>query len=358
MKMLSWSFAFVLAACLSAAAAVDQGKTVGTVSIEMDDKLRTRHFVSELWFEAAPGAKVEKFSVRPPLRAIGIARNAEPVPGLGKRPLIVVSHGNWGSRYSQGWLAIRLVNAGYVVLSTSHPGTLGDDQSVVGRARLWDRSRDVSFALNDVFKHPKWSALVDESRIGFAGHSFGGWTGISLAGGRYDPARQRTYCETSPKKDFYCDGTLKDDVSGVDMTDATGSFKDVRLKAFYLMATGPGQGFSEESLKSLSVPFVVDTAESDEILEAGANSSALAKRISAREIVRRAGHFAYVPECKWMIGPILAHAAGTPICDDPKGVDRALLHKQIADDVVEFFNKHLASKPRVAGSSPAPHNPI
>jgi len=359
MKTLSSSTTFVLAMCLSTAALAEQGKAVGTASIEMDNKAYARKFVSELWFEAAPGSKVEDFSARPPLRAIRIARNAEPAPGLGKRPLIVVSHGNWGSRYSQGWLAIRLVNAGYVVLSTSHPGTLGDDQSAAGRLRLWDRSRDVSFALTEALKHPKWSALVDENRIGFAGHSFGGWTGISLAGGKYDPARQRAFCETSPKRDFYCDGTLKDDITGVQTSDATGSFKDIRFKAFYLMATGPGQGFSEESLKSISVPFVVDTAESDEILEAGANSSALAKRISAaREIVRPVGHFAYVPECKWVVGPLLARAAGAPICNDPKGVDRGLLHKQVADDAVEFFNKQLVPKPRTAGASLAPRSPI
>jgi len=341
------STVFVLAVCLSTAALAEQGKTVGTASIEMDDKAHARKFVSELWFEAAPGSKVEEFSVRPPLRAIGIARNAEPAPGLGKQPLIVVSHGNWGSRYSQGWLAIRLINAGYMVLSTSHPGTLGDDQSAAGRLRLWDRSRDVSFALTEVLKHPKWSALVDENRIGFAGHSFGGWTGISLAGGQYDPARQRAFCETSPKRDFYCDGTLKDDISGVQTTDATGSFKDNRFRAFYLMAAGPGQGFSEESLKSITVPFVVDTAELDEILEAAANSSALAKRIpAAREIVRPVGHFAYVPQCKRLVGPLLARAAGTPICDDPKGVDRGSLHQQVADDVVDFFNKQLALKHR------------
>jgi predicted dienelactone hydrolase len=336
---------WVLGVCLSTVAPAHEPKAVGTTSIEMDDKAHARKFVSELWFEAATGSKVEQFSVRPPLRAIAIARNAEPAPGLPKRPLIVVSHGNWGSRYSQGWLAIRLVGAGYVVLSTSHPGTLGDDQSAAGRLRLWDRSRDVSFALTEVLKHPKWSALIDKDRIGFVGHSFGGWTGVSLAGATFDPVRQRAFCETSPKRDFYCDGTLKDDISGVHTTDATGSFKDARFKAFYIMATGPGQGFSEESLRSINAPFVVDTAESDEILEAAANSSALAKRIStAREIVRPVGHFAYVPECKRVIGTLLARAAGAPICDDPKGVDRGLLHKQVADDVIDFFGKQLAPR--------------
>jgi predicted dienelactone hydrolase len=333
------------AAVPPAIASEADGKPIGTVSIAMNNTTEGRAFVSEFWFEAAAGSSVAGFSVRAPLRAIAIARNAEPASDQGKRPLVVISHGNWGTRYSQGWLSIRLVNAGFVVLSTSHPGTLGEDQSAAGRLRLWDRSRDVSFALSQLLKHPKWSGMIDESRIAFVGHSFGGWTGISLAGGKYDPAVQRAFCGKLATKDFYCDATLKDDVGGIKTSDAAESFGDGRFKAFYLMATGPGQGFSPESLGSISVPIMVDTAKADEILEPSANSSALARSIpGAREIVRPVGHFAYVPECKWVVGPLIARFAGVPICNDPAGVDRGLVHKQVAEDVIAFFNEHLAGK--------------
>jgi predicted dienelactone hydrolase len=108
------------------------------------------------------------------------------------------------------------------------------------------------------------------------------------------------------------------------------------------MGSGPGQGFSEESLKAISAPFVVDTAELDEILDPRSNSGALATLISgAREIRRSAGHFAYVPECRSIIGPILARVAGIPICNDPDGVDRAAVHQHVARDVIQFFNTEL-----------------
>ena len=222
---------------------------------------------------------------------------------------------------------------------------MGDDQTAAGRYRLWDRSRDVSFALDQVLKDPKWAALIDETRIGFVGHSFGGWTGVSLAGGRYDPARQRKFCEGSMPKDAYCDGTLKDNVAVIPAADAGESFKDVRIRAFYIMASGPAQGFSAESLKEISAPFVVDTAKFDEILQPIANSGAFAKQIpGAREIVRPVGHFAYVPECRPVVGKVLAAVAGIPICDDPAGVDRTAAHEQIAGDVIRFFGKALATR--------------
>lgn len=324
---------------LSPVAAIAAADVVGTATLDLEDKATGRKVAVELWFQAAPGAKVERFAPRPPLRAIEIARGAEPLPPDRRKPLVVVSHGNWGTRFSQGWLALELARAGYMVVSVSHPGTMGDDQTVAGRYRLWDRSRDVSFVLDEVLKHPKWAALVDASRIGFVGHSFGGWTGVSLAGGRYDPARQRSHCSQMAQKDFYCTGTLADDVTQLSDANGGSSFKDGRIKAFYVMATGPGQGFSVESLSAIGAPFVVDTAELDEILEPQSNSTHLARSIpGAREVVRPVGHFAYVPEGRWLVGPILARLAGLQLCDDPDGVVRGLVHRQVAQEIVAFFN--------------------
>ena len=345
MKALSSALTLLLASLvlMSTAAMVAAGDSVGTATLELANMATGRKVTTELWFKAADDAKIEWFSPRPPLRPIPIARNADPELPLRKQPLIVTSHGNWGTRFSQGWLALELVKSGYVVLSTTHPGTVGDDQSVSGRYRLWDRSRDVSFALDEVLGNPKWAALIDETRIGFVGHSFGGWTGVSLAGGRYDPGQQRAFCEKALKKDFYCDETLKDDIAGVSAKDAGESFRDARIKAFYIMASGPGQGFVAESLKSISVPFMVDTAQFDEILEPLDNSTAIARQIpGAREVTRRVGHFTYVPACRWLIGPVLTSLAGLPLCDDPRGVDRAEVHQQVAPDVVAFFNRNLA----------------
>lgn len=315
---------------------------VGTATLELENQATGRKVTTELWFKATSSSKIEWFSPRPPLRSIPIARNAELQLPLRKRPLIVISHGNWGSRFSQGWLALELVKAGYLVLTTSHPGTVGEDQTIAGRYRLWDRSSDVSFALDEVLKHSKWTPLIDETRIGFVGHSFGGWTGVSLAGGLYDPARQRAFCENAKKKDFYCDGTLKDDIAGISAADAGASFQDGRIKAFYIMGSGPGQGFAADSLKAITAPFVVDTAQFDEILDPVSNSTNLAGQIpSAKELLRSVGHFAYVPECRWLVGPMLTKLAGLPLCDNPKGVDRSLVHKRVASEVVAFFDKNL-----------------
>jgi len=71
---------------------------------------------------------------------------------------------------------VELLNAGYVVLSTSHPGTVGDDQTAAGRYRLWDRSRDVSSAIDEVV------AIRDGPRSSTLAAS--GLSGTRSAGGR------------------------------------------------------------------------------------------------------------------------------------------------------------------------------
>ena len=259
-----------------------------------------------------------------------------------KQPLIVISHGNWGSRFSQGWLALELVKSGYVVLSTSHPGTVGDDQSVAGRYRLWDRSRDVSFALDEVLRDPKWAALIDEDRIGFVGHSFGGWTGVSLAGGRYDPARQRAFC-ASAEEGLLLRRTRSRTISPAYPAGRGRLLPGRPDQGLLHHGLGPGTGFrrrvaevDQRPIRGRHRAIRRDPRAGDQLDRSRQTDPGRA------EVVRPVGHFAYVPECRWLVGPILTRLAGLPLCDDPSGVDRALVHRQVAPDVVAFFDRTLA----------------
>jgi predicted dienelactone hydrolase len=315
--------------------------TVGISTIVVKDVARARNLNTEIWFQADSAAKAEGFSPILPIAAIALAQNSEPAADFKKRPLVVISHGNWGTRYSQGWLASRLVKAGYVVVSPSHPGTMNDDRTAVAALRLWDRSEDVRFALSAVLKDPKWASLIDQDRIVFWGHSFGGWTGVSLAGGRFDVNQEIAACKEQTPKDMYCNGLLAEDISKISLTGSDGSYADNRFKAFYLTATGPVRGMTVPSLKAITAPVLFDTAQFDQVLAPEMNSTWAAKLVpSATEIVRPVGHFVYVPLCK----PIIGKLAASLICTDLKGVDRADVHEKVGIDVVRFFDKSLNIK--------------
>ena len=67
--------------------------------------------------------------------------------------------------------------------------------------------------------------------------------------------------EVADRRTSIATATLKDDIAGVAAKDAAGTRSGIgRIKAFYIMGSGPGQGFAPDSSKSISVPFVVDTA--------------------------------------------------------------------------------------------------
>ncbi|MEM6930044.1 MAG: hypothetical protein AAF602_24105, partial [Myxococcota bacterium] len=120
-----------------------EGALVGIQTLELRDAARGRDVTTEMWFEPVPSAQGASFSVLPPIRPLFVAQDAAP-EDVGPRPLVVLSHGNWGLRYSLGWLAQSLVREGYLVASPTHPGTTREDRSLEGSFRLWERSLDVS----------------------------------------------------------------------------------------------------------------------------------------------------------------------------------------------------------------------
>ncbi|WP_371650163.1 MULTISPECIES: alpha/beta hydrolase family protein [unclassified Streptomyces] len=116
-------------------------------------------------------------------------------PARGSHPLIVLSPGFGVSRYTLTNLAEDLASRGYVVASLDHayesygisvPGgrtltclacdAVGDG-GVSGSVVTATRAKDVSFVLDRLTgRHPIWryADMIDNRRIGMAGHSIGG----------------------------------------------------------------------------------------------------------------------------------------------------------------------------------------
>jgi predicted dienelactone hydrolase len=175
----------LFAVCLIAvlwAATVAQGQTP-TYKVET---------ISETWADAArDGREV-------PIKAY------LPVDAQGPRPVIIFSHGLGGTRDGYGYLGEFWASHGYVSVHLQH---LGSDDAVWRDARLGqrisamrkaikdvsnslNRPLDVSFAidrleaLNDETGSP-WFGRLDLEHIGMAGHSYGAFTTMAIAGQAY-----------------------------------------------------------------------------------------------------------------------------------------------------------------------------
>lgn len=146
--------------------------------------------------------------------------DALPAPRPGGRPLIVLSPGFSLSRSSLTGLATELASDGYVVATVDHtyesfgtslPGGRFatcvacdiEDYSKVPRGR----AKDISFVLNRLLSRRapwQYARMIDEDRIGIAGHSIGGNSaatamaadpridaGVNLDGTFFEPVRER-----------------------------------------------------------------------------------------------------------------------------------------------------------------------
>lgn len=120
-------------------------------------------------------------------------------------PLVLLSHGLGGTREVGAYLGEYWARHGYVVCAIQHPGSddsvwrglpLRDRMEALRRAvanpqNAIDRPRDVAFVIDALLaEHERGEgvgAMIDPDRIAAAGHSFGAYTVLAVAGQRFGP---------------------------------------------------------------------------------------------------------------------------------------------------------------------------
>jgi predicted dienelactone hydrolase len=173
----------------------------------------------------------------------------------GPRPVIVFSHGLGGSRLGYGYLAQAWADRGYVVVLPSHRenvplGVAEVEQpsvaemramkEAIGDPRNWPlrpldvrRTIDALPALPEQVRAPQ--GMLDLSRIGVGGHSYGAYTTLLCAGAR------------------------------VRVGDSWQQFAEPRARAFVALSP-PGngsRGLSAESWPSIAAPLLCVTGTRD-----------------------------------------------------------------------------------------------
>lgn len=140
-----------------------------------------------------------------------------PKTGDGPFPVIIFSHGLGGTREGYEYLGRHWASQGYVSVHLQHPGSddavwrnaaATDRMSAMHRAaanpdNAINRPLDVSFAIDQLEKlnqepSPFWKKL-DLDRIGVAGHSFGAFTTLAIAGQIFAPGLGRQSSLADPR---------------------------------------------------------------------------------------------------------------------------------------------------------------
>lgn len=295
---------------------------------------KTRHILA--WYPVNPETSGEKSPNE--WDQFEVAVNAPIMSAKRKFPIIVISHGYGGNPHQLSWLIKKLVYQNYIVLAVQHL----DIQNGKPQLNLWQRANDIQTML-DKFSSEAWSSYADLNKIGIAGYSAGGMTGILLAGGR---ATQLEKITPGPNdataEEFEGVGLL---APTIDKNKMAQDWRDPRIKAVFLMAPAWAWIFDEESLKKISIPTYLIASSADNVLVTENNAGFFAKNIPGsiyQTIPGKAGHYIFISALnekerkKADISPELNF-----LFEDSERVDRDWIQFQVSEQAITFFNQEL-----------------
>ncbi len=315
---------------------------IGERTFRFIDSSRSRPLTTEIWYPTSDTVKDSDRHFSPFKRQYTVRDGKLP---SAKFPLIMLSHGTGGNRFSLEWLAQNLVQNGFVVAAVDHWGNTYDNKIPLNFFEIWQRPLDISFVLTALLNKPELKSIINNNRIGAAGFSVGGYTVLALAGAVADFQVALDYYRTVGQKEvnfpeypglgkMLYDSTLIADSKHVP------NLKDKRIKAFFSICPGTGPAFKSSSqFKSITGQVFIIGAQSDSMAPAKQNALHYHKLIKNSQYFQfpgNTGHYVMLGEADDELkksGPIY-------FTDDP-GVDRHAVHKKVEDLAVDFFKKCL-----------------
>ncbi|MVM33586.1 dienelactone hydrolase [Spirosoma sp. HMF4905] len=323
-------------------AQVKQSTNIGQQTFSFIDPSRHRLVKTEVWYPTADTLKKSDQYFSPFIRQFTVRNGQLPTRQL---PLILFSHGTGGGRLTLEWLAQGLARKGFMVAAVDHYGNTFDNKIPLEFLKPWERPLDISFALTSLLQNESFKAVIDSSRIGALGFSFGGYTVIALAGAVTNFTTLLTYYKTNGRHELEIPelpgiSTYVDDPTLAEAAKETPPLKDNRIKAFFSISPALGQGFTKsEQVKAIQAPIYIIGSQSDSIAPVVANARHFHKLIRGSryyEFPGKTGHYVMLSEA------IEELKKSDPIYfTDDKSVDRHQIHGQVIDLSVDFFRNKL-----------------
>lgn len=259
-------------------------------------------------------------------------------------PIVLLSHGSGGSFASNYDTAMALAATGFVAVSVTHTGDNWHDKSYVGGPRqVLGRPRHLKLALDFLLERWPDHARLDGTRVGFFGHSAGGFTGLVVAGAVPELGRMKQHCADHPEAwdCTYVKEHQQPDPPPMAVT-ADSWVHDPRVKALFLAAPALGFAFTPENLAPVRVPVEIWAAEDDRLAPNPWNADAIRRDLPlppAYHLAAQAGHFDFLAPCTERLA-----GAAPAICEEvTQGFDRAAFHVRLDLAVVQFFRETLAA---------------
>jgi len=231
----------------------------------------------------------------------------------GQFPLVIISHGNGGSRFLYRTISTYLAKNGYVVAMIEHYGNNRNNNDLSNSIEnLQYRPRHVSLTIDSLLSDKFFGNSISLNDIFVIGHSFGGYTALASAGG--EP---------------WTKGGQKVEVQN-----------DTRIKALVLMAPAVAFFLPSNSLKNVIVPIFLLTAEKDDITLQNWIADIVMNGVPDKskvtlKTIENAGHFSFISPF-----PSIMNSSYFPPSTDPEGFNREAFHKQLPIDILNFLENN------------------
>lgn len=184
----------------------------------------------------------------------------------GKTPVVIISHGLASRPEDFTAVSEHLASHGFVVAIPQHPGSdfqqkqallNGLSREVFDTSEFYNRPLDISFVIDELERRnqSEFGGRLDLENVGVAGHSFGGYTALAVAGAEINLNYLKEICDrpfTGINVSLLLQCRALDDVSF-----PTYQFRDPRVKA--ILAKNPLNSsiFGQTGLAQIQIPIMI-----------------------------------------------------------------------------------------------------
>lgn len=323
-----------------------QHNLTGRMILNLDDPISGRKLEGYIWYPTHDMANAiwEHGNWERVWEPIAIIPDAEPI--VDTFPVLLLSHGLFGTANNQAWLAQALVAQGYIVVAINHPGTSHFFRDTDQRRELWQRARDISRVIDYLTTDFVLSTQIRRDEIYMAGHSLGGHTAMLLAGARYSVRHFDDFC-FDHIGELVCGLFNEWQVAKTekDQQQMELDWSDARIKAFAIFDLGGSQSFDPVSLRAINAPMLVFGAPKDTMgLDLNIESRYLIKHLAPEVLVyhepEQLGHFDFLGVCTEH--GLVVLSAEEPddsfVCFEGRE-ERREMHKHLVKQLMQFFDE-------------------
>jgi predicted dienelactone hydrolase len=189
----------------------------------------------------------------------------------GKTPVIIFSHG-LASRPEDFAKAIEhIASYGFLVAAPQHPGSdtkylqgmlAGYYRNIFDGNEFINRPKDISFVIDELERRNanQFQGKLDLTNVGVAGHSFGGYTAIALAGAQIDFENLEKDCN---RPYFGINIAILLECRALELPRQVYNFRDERVTAVFAANPVNRSIFGQKGLGKISIPVLLGSGSYD-----------------------------------------------------------------------------------------------